>query len=324
MPYAYTVDALFHPATQPVFVGVAAQPRFRPDARGFDLANAWWLANAAHLAYYDADGVERELGRVGLKLVEFFDAGSTQGFLAAGDAFAILAFRGTKAEDREDLRADANFFLTPFGAQPPTAAGPGAWAGMSDLVDALSGQGTRVHLGFRDALDQVWVRVDAQLAELAARGVPVWNTGHSLGAALATLAAARRTPAALYTFGSPRVGNEAFTGLLARGAVQRIVNCCDIVATVPPEVFGYRHAGEQRFLTPRAHVRTDPPPWRIFIDQVYGVIGFWSRRPFFRRDTVKVRFLADHAIVNYTLALERALRRGTTGEPANPNSQSPT
>ena len=43
-------------------------------------------------------------------------------------------------------------------------------------------------------------------------GLPIWYTGHSLGAALAILAASRKRPAALATFGAPIVvddGNPA-------------------------------------------------------------------------------------------------------------------
>lgn len=59
------------------------------------------------------------------------------------------------------------------------------------------------------------------LAELAKLGCPVFYTEHSLGAALATLAAARRAPKAGYAFGSPRVGNQAFTSTLASVPIRR-------------------------------------------------------------------------------------------------------
>ena len=70
------------------------------------------------------------------------------------------------------------------------------------------------------------------------------------GAALSTLAAARAMiegrlprPAALYTFGSPRVGDATFTTTLRAVYHCRVVNDNDIVATVPPPLF-FRHDGE--------------------------------------------------------------------------------
>jgi pimeloyl-ACP methyl ester carboxylesterase len=63
-------------------------------------------------------------------------------------------------------------------------------------------------------------------------------TGHSLGAALATLAADRlRTVQGLYVFGSPAVGDRAFADTFPVPAF-RIVHHRDIVARVPP--FGSR------------------------------------------------------------------------------------
>ncbi len=81
---------------------------------------------------------------------------------------------------------------------------------------------------------------------------PIWLTGHSLGGALATIAAYRLLKMGmnvhgLYTFGSPRVGNYGFVhdfrvlafqrGLKGQGNegnLQRFMNHNDIVARVPP------------------------------------------------------------------------------------------
>jgi alpha-beta hydrolase superfamily lysophospholipase len=47
-----------------------------------------------------------------------------------------------------------------------------------------------VHAGFLAALGEVWTTVEAHVkAEQAKKSRPLWITGHSLGAALATLAA---------------------------------------------------------------------------------------------------------------------------------------
>ena len=81
---------------------------------------------------------------------------------------------------------------------------------------------------------------------------PVWITGHSLGGALATVAAWRLLKMGvnvkgLYTFGSPRAGNHAFVHDLrvrafdrgmkipkGEGNLARFVHHMDIVARIPP------------------------------------------------------------------------------------------
>jgi hypothetical protein len=72
------------------------------------------------------------------------------------------------------------------------------------------GRGGRVHEGFAAMADCLLPAVD----ELVERVEPrlLWLTGHSLGGALASLVSRGldRTPEAVYTFGSPCVGDAAF------------------------------------------------------------------------------------------------------------------
>ena len=75
----------------------------------------------------------------------------------------------------------------------------------------------------------------------------IWMTGHSLGAALATLAADRYgNVQGVYTFGSPRVGDGAFKKNFEVEAY-RIVNNKDIVTRVPPPG-RYKHVGDIKFI----------------------------------------------------------------------------
>jgi predicted lipase len=86
----------------------------------------------------------------------------------------------------------------------------------------------------------VWDEIEGELSTLAC---PVFYTGHSLGAALATLAASRHAPQAVYTFGSPRVGNEVFVASLQNLPIHRVVDDKDAAALLPPEALGFRHVG---------------------------------------------------------------------------------
>ncbi len=143
--------------------------------------------------------------------------------------YAVLVFRGTEQNPKD--------FFTDLSVGAPT----------------LDPSQINVHEGFRKAVDartasglSVWEEIEVELLKL---DCPVFYTGHSLGAALATLAAARLAPKAVYTFGSPRVGNHAFVDSLSSLPIYRIVDGQDIVTTVPPsEIFGYQHAGEMHQL----------------------------------------------------------------------------
>ena len=84
-------------------------------------------------------------------------------------------------------------------------------------------------------------------------------TGHSLGAAMATLMAARHPQAELVTFGSPRVGDEAFAAQFEDRDVRRYVDCNDVVTMVPPGLIGYVHAGEMHYIDRFGIVHPKPP-----------------------------------------------------------------
>src|SRR5262249_47673031 len=144
--------------------------------------------------------------------VKFFNQARTQGALVTAANFAVLVFRGTLG---------LGDWLSDFQGLPVDWKGEG-----------------KIHQGFRNQLSVVWDDVTADLDKL---NVPVFYAGHSLGAALATLATAQRfvegktPPVALYTFGSPRVGTTGFTHAFPPNFLHcRVVNDLDTVPTVPP------------------------------------------------------------------------------------------
>lgn len=64
-----------------------------------------------------------------------------------------------------------------------------------DTLPSNTGK-VEIHQGFKNALDAVWREIEAALTPLTC---PIFYTGHSLGTALATLAAARQPPSASST-----------------------------------------------------------------------------------------------------------------------------
>lgn len=110
-----------------------------------------------------------------------------------------------------------------------------------------------VHFGFLRGYASVREPLLAELAALTSglsRDWEIFFTGHSLGGALATLAAAdvaARHPAGrppvLYSFGQPKVGDAAFGAAVDEllPAAFRVVNDVDVVARAPAG--SYRHVG---------------------------------------------------------------------------------
>lgn len=152
----------------------------------------------------------------------------------------------------------------------------------SGLVDI--GDSAKVACGFRSlyktagtevpSLSEAVVEEVRRLTELyAEEELSVTMAGHSLGAALAVLAAEevaqclpKPPPTAVFSFGGPRVGNKAFAERVeARGVkVLRVVNSRDVVPRVPPEGGGggYAHAGKELRLDSRTspYLRPDADP----------------------------------------------------------------
>ncbi|KAL7625674.1 hypothetical protein AAE478_004895 [Parahypoxylon ruwenzoriense] len=123
-----------------------------------------------------------------------------------------------------------------------------------DLVD-----GCLIHLGFKTAYDEIEEELLAALA--TARGAhPNYRiifTGHSLGGAVATVAAgyvrskkAYAAGADVYSYGSPRVGNNAFVKFVTAqaGGEYRVTHQDDPVPRLPPLILNYRHTSPEYWL----------------------------------------------------------------------------
>jgi len=214
---------------------------FDPQATTFSADNAKILGQAAAMAYEDTQTCASWAAAQGFTpgTLEFFDVRDTQGFVVENDQAMVVAFRGTQPRHPVDWMSDGEVVHAP-------------WAHTVG----------KVHKGFYRALDVAWNDDPAHVLprRLTTHGnKTIWITGHSLGGALAELCAARasfdpaigRVPIqGVYTFGQPRVGNDAFANLLndALGSrTYRFVNDRDIVPRVPFYSMGYRHYGGQTF-----------------------------------------------------------------------------
>lgn len=251
-------------------------------------------AELARLAYWrfeaDPAPLTTALAAHGLRDIALFhDAGvNSQGFAALdGAGTAWCAFRGTQPDSLKDMANDAR-------------AWPRDWPG-----------GGKVHAGFARA----WLGTGpepglaAQVAQwLAQRGpARLVVTGHSLGAALATLCAAEHARAELVSFGSPRVGNADFAACFAGRQARRHVDCCDVIARIPPEPL-YAHVGALHYYDRHGRLLAAPGDAAIAADRRAGAFDYLARHAW-RPGNVVLRGLADHAPVNYVSAL-LGLREG--------------
>lgn len=273
IPYATASAALYHPELDP------------PLDPALFAGNADALcAQLSRLAYWDFERdpapLNAVLAALGLgPLASFTDRSvGTQAFAtrnAAGDTW--LVFRGTQPDEIQDILHDGD-------------ALPVAWCGEG-----------RVHRGFAEAWagDVQDNGVRQQVIDWLDANPPaqLTVTGHSLGAALATLCAAEHVAARLVTFGSPRVGDAGFAALFAERPVRRYVDCCDLVTTLPPPL-SYEHCGALCYIDRDGTllaVAPDEPT--IAADRAVATLDYLPLA--IRWRNVRLRALADHAPLNY-------------------------
>ncbi len=298
MQQNYTRDALYHPETLPVFPNHRAHWKFKPMTQEFSLINAWWLCNLSQLAYFsEADG-KPVLQAMGLTLEAFIDdrkkqdsrgklIKDTQAYLVSTDDVVILSFRGTEPDSFKDVLADAYLHPTDFP------------------------RGGKVHSGFYGALSgECWQEILSVLERPEISDRPLWITGHSLGAALATIAAALLKPAGVYTFASPRVGNSIFCALFNDMNSYRFVNCSDLVTQIPIQnILDYQHVDSQKYFDAQGDLIERPSEQFIKNDTFKARMAYpFSQFPVpFFTNKVLFRTLADHSIINYQYAVWKNL-----------------
>ncbi|KAL0956988.1 hypothetical protein HGRIS_003088 [Hohenbuehelia grisea] len=217
-----------------VLVGMVAAAPLRemaiPDGVYNELVR---FAKYSSLAYMPL--CPKPLGNV---LIKKIDQQGTQGYLIRDDKRKeiVLTFRGTS--EPADVVTDAQAWFTDL----KTPGVPGA-------------KGARVHTGFQDAYNYVVKQVH-ELVDKEVKAYPKYQiivTGHSLGGAVASFGAislkARypKTPLKIYTYGSPRVGNQAFADYVEKTVgisnSFRSVHTTDGVPIMLPMAIGYRHFG---------------------------------------------------------------------------------
>jgi triacylglycerol lipase len=243
------------------------------------------MAEASMISYLDVKECNIAAGKLGFSDGKFFDRGGSQAYWFQSEHDSVVVFRGTEADDWNDIKADA------------------------DAVAALAETVGKVHRGFKREVDTIWPLIEK---ELESNTKPLWFCGHSLGGALATICTGRcvlsylkMEPAGLYTYGSPRVGCRKYVNHVPMRHY-RWVNNNDIVTRVPPVLLGYRHSGTEQYLDRHGRLR-DLKGWRRASDMLKGFFSELTKK--FRIDS-----LSDHSIVDYIETIHEHVRMEKNGK----------
>ena len=159
------------------------------------------------------------------------------------------------------------------------------------------------HHGFHRSLEDVWETIYRAYTKAMDKDKrPLFITGHSLGGAMATVAAAKfiymdRPFTSLYTFGQPRAVTRETARLINSEAGKRYYrfqNNMDVVSRIPARISGYSHAGNNLYITNEGNIEDDPGFWFKFVDTVTDI-----------KERLNVsEMIEDHSMDDYLKAIE--------------------
>ena len=229
------------------------------------------FANIAQTTYDNPKTSTAKFKALGYKIIQFFDINGAQAYLLTNGTITVLSFRGTEVTEKSDVLADLK-------------------AGKN--IEACGG---KVHVGFKGEINKLWPTISKVLADNPGN---LYVTGHSLGAAMATIAASRMQDrvTALITFGSPRVGNAEFVKSLTVDHY-RVQNNCDDVTKVPFMLMGFAHHGTHRYMNFYGEFR-DLTPWQQVKDMARSRLKA-------RAKGQKYIGVFDHMMANYIAKLSK-------------------
>lgn len=163
----------------------------------------------------------------------------------------VLAFRGSKSV--RNFIADASFKLVPTDICDGCTADEGFWN------------------SWKEAREGVLASLQATAAKYPTSKVVI--TGHSLGGAIAELAAAEvkkaGTPADLYNYGSPRVSGPTLANFVdnqGMGGIYRVTHVNDPVPRLPPTFLGFAHVAPEYYISSGNGVTPTPSDITKFDD----------------------------------------------------------
>lgn len=211
----------------------------------FSLINSLACARASLLAYSDDATAGATARTWGFDSVETLTRGPNHALVLGSRDHVLVAFRGTDGWNDWFTNLNILYKRSPLGRG-------------------------YVHRGFMKATASFWPDLLQHILKIRDNGQPIVFTGHSLGGALALLAALKShfedglPIAGLYTFGQPPIGTVAFCiGFRERCPFRlyRFVNQTDAVSGAPIITL-LEHVGEVRYFDTAGALWEGDPPWR--------------------------------------------------------------
>ncbi|MDY6905281.1 MAG: lipase family protein [Thermodesulfobacteriota bacterium] len=254
-----------------------------------DAGNAYWMARLAKAVYLkksegnqipDENKILDNLKNDDDKFISVFgvDKNSAQAALIEHEDYLCMTFRGTNE--------------------------------LADWLDNINAFGTKqlfgeFHRGFWNAVEDVWQPINTKCRDLQKqRKRPIFITGHSLGGAMATIAAAKfvhedKPFTSVYTFGQPRAMTRSTAQIFnmeCKSRFFRFHNNNDIVTRVPARLMGYSHIGTYLYIAEEATIHRESGFWFRFIDYFDGALSALREQG--------VDAVEDHDMGKYLSAIE--------------------
>ena len=263
-----------------------------------DAGNAYWMARLSQLVYTKKKSgapdekkilAELKLEDPGFISIKGASKKSAQGMLVEHQLYFALVFRGT------DEGAD--------------------WVDNISIGKKEDSFG-EFHGGFLDSVDDIWGPLWSRYEELRKESTdqvktktsqsqrPLFITGHSLGGAMATVAAAKllemdKPFISVYTFGQPRAvarDTRVAYDTMAKNRFFRFQNNSDIVTRVPARASGYSHVGQCIYISEERELHRDPGFWFRFLDAIDGAVESAKK--------LKLDIIIDHNMENYLAGIK--------------------
>lgn len=292
--------SLFKPGEATEYFNLPVPLAIQAGTNNFNLSNAWWLAEISRLIYHPDFYNDKniKLAPFEYEVITYIEVKSTSTHVAVlkviqATPCLVVVFRGT--DEIDDWNINAHAYQSSFNNRG------------------------KVHSGFKKA----YLSIRKELFKyLKSNTLPVFITGHSLGAALATLATSELFENeqfdSCYTFGSPRTGNPDFVNTIKCQQIYRVVNNYDVVTTVPVDFaqIKYVHVGLTCLIDKMGVLLEGMSQEEVYTYQKNSLEGLkdYAISKLFNDNLKSVKndlpsFLSDHSPINYVLSLQNLLKK---------------